>query len=91
MPVRFRTNVDCCQRFMDKLHEKFTGPEYPALGDKVNVFEGNTPPRIVQLKVVERTWNTEGVLTIELNLTVMWASRGHYEFEKFVESRYRVD
>ena len=82
MLVRCRTNIDCCQPFMEKLFQKFVPEASPLIGDRVVVYQDYN--KCVELSVVGRTWGTT-TLFIELGLLKNWQGRLP-EFERWVKS-----
>lgn len=71
MRTEFRTNIDCCKKFMNYISGLSI---QPMLGDRVRVYSDTVLE--VWLKVVERRWTmTNGadpVLTCELHLEEGW-------------------
>ena len=85
MKTKFRTNVDCCKRFMDRVSQQFSDSQ-PLVGDRIDVYK--TRDKVVELEVCGRRITTEfdkPVLEVELHLTRFWQEKGFTEFEKWVQ------
>jgi len=88
MKTHFRTNVDCCKNLVNDLNAGRTLQDSnPLKGDNVIIWE--SPNVVIELVVVERTWQLDGFLEVELNLNSIWSELGHVKFEEFVKNRYQ--
>jgi hypothetical protein len=94
MKIRYRTNVDIAKPFMQRVTAEQQGSQ-PMVGDTVVVLK--EPNKVVEMKIVGRTWDTEksfgredlprrcpSVLVIELHLTDLWSQAGLSKFEAHV-------
>ncbi len=63
--IQYRTNIDCCKRFMADCNEWLYAAN-PMLGDSVQVH--SSPGFEVEMKVVERHWrrHSAGPLVLEV-------------------------
>ena len=75
--TRFRTNIDCCQRFMSGLSNQL--PDYQQqVGDIIVVYVGRMRD-YVEMKVIARRWDEDGELTVELHMPGGFATFTHFE------------
>lgn len=85
--VHFRTNIDHCKRFMDKI----SGYNFdPAIGDKIVVYKEKDFG--IELAVASRTWKRDErhgtpYLSCELGPTKFWEGVGLDKFYKMLEDR----
>lgn len=72
--VQFRTNIDCCKKFMGNISGLPLSTINPIVGDRVRVYHDTQIE--VWLQVVGRNWRmtngTNPVLECELHLETGW-------------------
>ena len=87
-PVKFRTNIDCCKRFMGKLSDIPLRLVDPQFRDLILVYH-DTEFRL-ELQVVSRHWELDTadrpILICELWLDDFWTKAG---LDKFIQMMNR--